>query len=231
MYCIKCGVELADSEKLCPLCSTEVYHPHLHRPDALPLYPRTSDPAPRWNPAGALFVITMLFLLPVLLCLLGDIRVHGRVIWSGYVAGALGVCYTAFVLPAWFRRPNPVIFTPAVCVAIGLYLLYINLLTGGSWFLSFAFPVMGGLTLLITALTALLYYVRRGYLYIFGGFSVLLGCFMLLTEFLLRFTFHRPGFPTWSLYPLTALVLLGLMLIFIALCRPLRESLERRFFL
>ena len=27
MYCIKCGVELADSEKSCPLCQTPVFHP------------------------------------------------------------------------------------------------------------------------------------------------------------------------------------------------------------
>lgn len=231
MYCIKCGAELADSENRCPLCATEVYHPGLPRPDAVPLYPRITDPAPRWNPLGVLFVITALFLLPILLCLFGDIRVHGTVTWSGYMAGGMVVFYTAFILPGWFRRPNPVIFTPAIFVAIGLYLLYINLFTGGHWFLSFAFPVIGGLTLLTTALAALLHYVRRGYLYILGGFFIALGLFMLLAEFLLRFTFHRPGFPTWSLYPLTALVLLGLMLIVIALYRPLRESLARRFFL
>lgn len=27
MYCIKCGVKLADSEKKCPLCNTIVCHP------------------------------------------------------------------------------------------------------------------------------------------------------------------------------------------------------------
>ena len=31
MYCIKCGVELADSEKRCPLCGTPVFHPDLPR--------------------------------------------------------------------------------------------------------------------------------------------------------------------------------------------------------
>ena len=29
MYCIKCGVELADSERVCPLCGTRVFHPDL----------------------------------------------------------------------------------------------------------------------------------------------------------------------------------------------------------
>ena len=31
MYCIKCGVELADTEKQCPLCGTLVYHPELEQ--------------------------------------------------------------------------------------------------------------------------------------------------------------------------------------------------------
>mgnify|MGYP001071229356 CR=1 FL=1 len=27
MYCVNCGVELADSETVCPLCGTRVFHP------------------------------------------------------------------------------------------------------------------------------------------------------------------------------------------------------------
>ena len=26
MYCVKCGVELGDSEKTCPLCGTSVFY-------------------------------------------------------------------------------------------------------------------------------------------------------------------------------------------------------------
>ena len=48
MYCIKCGVELADSEKVCPLCGTRVFHPDLPLPDGEAPYPadarrRTED--------------------------------------------------------------------------------------------------------------------------------------------------------------------------------------------
>ena len=39
MYCIKCGVKLADSEKKCPLCNTVVYHPDLQQNEVKPLYP------------------------------------------------------------------------------------------------------------------------------------------------------------------------------------------------
>ena len=66
------------------------------------------------------------------------------------------------MLPFWFRRPNPVIFIPAAAAAAALYVLFICLDTGGSWYLSFALPVIGGWTLLVTAAAALLRYVRGG---------------------------------------------------------------------
>ena len=37
MYCVKCGVQLADTEKSCPLCGTRVYHPDLVQAEATPL--------------------------------------------------------------------------------------------------------------------------------------------------------------------------------------------------
>ena len=39
MYCIKCGVELKDSEEKCPLCGTVVFHPDMKRPDGEKPYP------------------------------------------------------------------------------------------------------------------------------------------------------------------------------------------------
>ena len=39
MYCVNCGVELADSETVCPLCGTRVFHPDLSRPQADAPYP------------------------------------------------------------------------------------------------------------------------------------------------------------------------------------------------
>ena len=37
MFCVKCGVALADSEKVCPLCGTRVFHPDLPQPQGDPL--------------------------------------------------------------------------------------------------------------------------------------------------------------------------------------------------
>ena len=141
MYCIKCGVRLSDTEKNCPLCATRCYHPDLPRPSATPLYPVNHQP--HFSPTGAMSAITVLFLIPLLICLLCDLRINSAVTWSGYVMGAIVLIYEIFFLPGWFRKPNPVIFVPCGFAAVALYLLYINFYTGGTWFLPFAFPLVG----------------------------------------------------------------------------------------
>lgn len=230
MYCVNCGVKLSDTEKQCPLCGVTAYHPDIQRDEEKPLYPREKLPAHQVSSRTALIVVTTAFLLPVLITLLCDLQISGRVSWSGYVIGALLTAYVIIVLPGWFRRPNPVVFTACSFLVIGLYLLYIDLAVGGDWFLSFAFPVTGGVGLIVTAVVTLLRYVRRGALYIIGGALMALGAFMLLMEFLLCVTFAL-RFVGWSLYPLVALVLLGGMLIFLAINRTAREKMERKFFI
>lgn len=230
MYCMQCGVKLADTEKTCPLCGTVCYHPDIPRPQAEPLYPQNRQPQPQVSPSGVMSALTILFLIPVLITLLCDLRINGTVTWSGYAAGAIALAYEIFLLPGWFRRPNPVIFVPCGFTAVGLYLLYIDLHTGGDWFLSFAFPLVGGLCVIFTTLITLLRYVKRGKLFIFGGCTMALGAFMPLIEFLAVRTFHSP-MAAWSVYPFVALLLLGGYLIFLGICRPARESMERKFFI
>ena len=232
MYCIKCGVELADSEKSCPLCQTPVFHPLLTRPEGEAFYPANQNPARKIRPWGWLIVVTaVLFLLPSIVTVLIDLQVRGSITWSGYVVGALQMLYVIAVLPTWFHRPNPVIFVPCSFLSMGLYLLYINLVTDGQWFLTFAFPVLGGLGLIITTVVTLCRYIHRGRLYVFGGSAITLGLFMPVMELLLNHTFHRTRFVAWSLYPLSALVILGIILLVVALCKPVRESFSKRFFL
>ena len=231
MYCIKCGVKLSDNQKVCPLCETVVFHPEIKPSNDDPLYPPQQHPAPQVQSQAALVVITTLFLLPLLITALCDLQLHNAITWSGYVVGALLVSYVCIVLPFWFRQPNPVVFVPCGFAAIGLFLLYISIATGGGWFLSFAFPVTGAVGLIVTAVVALLKYVGKGQLYIFGGALITLGAFMPVMELLLNMTFGFTRGLVWSGYPLVALVLLGGMLIFLAIYRPARETMERKFFL
>lgn len=230
MYCIRCGVALADTEKQCPLCNTVVYHPELHQPACAPLYPQ-EQPAIQKKPWGILLIITLLlFLLPISICIVCDKQINGMIDWSGFVTGALLLMYTVTVLPRWFSCQKPLIFTPLSFVAVGLYLLYINHATNGNWFVSFALPVTACFGLLVTAVVVLSIYLPKARLYIFGGAFLALGGLMLLLEFLLHTTFHLPAVGTWSFYPLIVFSLLGIGLLLIALLPPVRQSLHRKFF-
>lgn len=231
MYCINCGVKLADSEKKCPLCGTVVFHPELVRDSSEDLYPREKYPAEEKRSFFPQVLLTALFLLPMLVVLICDLQYSPAVTWSGFVIGALVVGYVWCILPTWFRDPNPVIFVPCSFAAIGLYLLYIDLATAGGWFLPFAFPVTGCITLIVTAVVALMRYLPRGRFYIFGGAVIALGGFMPVLELLLSLTFEDTAFVGWSFHPLVALGLLGGLLIFVGAYRPAREALERKFFI
>ena len=230
MYCIKCGAELADGQTVCPLCETKVYHPDFPLTDK-PTYPRGEFPSEEINRRGILFVITILALIPLVLPMIFEYSFWGRIDWSGYVAGAVLLGYVGLILPLWFKNPNPVVFVPCDFAAAAVYLLYISFQTDGGWFLSFAFPVTGSLCLITTALITLTRYIRRGRLYIYGGWLMIMGVWTVLVEFFLRLTFEVEHVHiVWSQYPLIVFFLLGMMLIVIAIVKPIKESLRRIFF-
>ena len=229
MYCIKCGVELADTEKHCPLCKTEVFHPELTQKEATPTYPPYRKIKRRINRRGVLFALSLIYLMLISQLFVCEYTIFKDVHWSLYAVGGLILSYVAVILPLWFYRPNPVIFVPCDFAAAMIYLWSINALSGGNWFLTFACPTVFAAGILVTAVIALSRYLNKGYLFIFGSASILFGAFLVMMEILLYITFPF-NFYFWSVYPLIGFVLLGVALIIIGICRPLRESLTKKFF-
>lgn len=231
MYCAKCGVKLDDSLAACPLCGTRAYHPDIDRTPTDGSFPREKYPALAKRSFLTQVVFTVLFLLPLLIVPVCDFQFTGQITWSGYVIGAVLLGYLIFVLPTWFRKPNMVIFVPCSFVGVLLYLLYIDLINHGGWFLSFAFPVTGGIGLITTAVVVLVKYVPKGSLYTFGGAFIALGGYMVLVEWLMDLTFQIEKFAGWSLYPMIVLVIFGGLLLYLAIHRPAREALQRKTFI
>ena len=228
MYCVKCGVELADSEKSCPLCKTPVYFPDL--PDNSERnYPEFVSVNERVSPRGVYFVLSFLFGIGAVISAMCDLMLNDEVLWGGYVVGALLLSYVTVLLPLWFRRRSPAIFAPVDFLVLLIYLYYINASLGGDWFFSFALPVTGGVAAIVLPSVIVGHYVRRGYLYIAGGALIASGGFALLLEWLLNVNFQLSDRIMWAYFPMTALVLFGIMLIVIAIVKPFRESL-RKFF-
>ena len=227
MYCVKCGVELADSESKCPLCHTPISYPGYVAKEEEKPYPRFEKPE-TVNPRGIYFILSFAFVIAAVISFVADLNMGNGITWSGYVLGGIGLFYVLFILPAWFNKYNPAIFIPVDFAAIGLYLFYINLATDGRWFNTFALPVTGIITLIVSSITILCYYLKRGYLYIFGGALIGAGAFCPAIETLSIITFNQTPM-LWSIYPLIALFLIGMMLIVIGIVKPFRESLCRIF--
>ena len=232
MFCIKCGLELSEGQEICPACGTKVYHPDFPIDPSHPTYPKKEFPSEEFNPKGLMFVLTVLFGLGFLLPMLFEISWHRTVTWSGIVSGAILLAYLCFLLPCWFKKPSPAIFIPSSFVAILLYLLYIDLSTPeNKWFLSFAFPVVGTLGLIVTATASLIHYLRRGKLYIFGGSFIVLGMWTMLIEFFIYLTFGFKSAVDWSVCSCATLFIVGMTLIIIAIVKPLKESLHKIFYI
>ena len=228
MYCVKCGVELADSQDSCPLCQTPVYYPDRDRNLEKP-YPTHTTSAERVSPKGFCFIVTFFCVIAMAVCLVCDINFDMEFGWSGYVIGGILLAYIILILPTWFRRGHPIIFVPCDFLAAAVFLMYICYATGGNWFWSFALPLTASIALIVCTVVILSLTIRRGYLYISGGALIATGWFAILIEFLSNVTFSIYDSFTWSLYPAITLTLLGLMLIIIAIVKPFRESLAKFF--
>jgi len=229
MYCINCGAKLENTEKICPLCGMKVYHPEISADTKNALYPEGRMPKIKHRSNTFNGAVIIMFLIPMVVSFLADFHFDRKLGWFGYVFGALILGYVTFALPLWFEKPNPVIFTPCVFAAIEGYLCYINGITGGDWFLSFAFPVAGGFGIISTAFVTLNRYLKKGRLYIWGGAFTLTGGFIMLIEFFMSITF-KIKFMGWSLYPFAVLILLGGLLFYLAINKSARETMERKLF-
>ncbi len=229
MYCVKCGVKLDDSLERCPLCGTPVWRPE-EAVDPTRSFSGIYPQKQRNERLAVVSFLTALSLLASFILLRICLRLYGSVGWAGYATLAIALGYVLFLLPLWFRSPNPIIFLPIDHAAVGGYLLYVCLKTSGHWFLSFAFPVVCMSCLLLTTLVVLLKYVQGGRLFIIGGWIIAAGGLSILVEFFQHITFGSRMF-TWSLYVVSPCAALGIFLLLAGMIRPLRGYLERRFFL
>ena len=230
MYCIKCGVELSDGQEICPICNTRVYHPDLPV-QASPTYPKRDFASEAFNRQGLLLAITLLLSIPLLLPLVFDVIWHAQSTWSGFVTGGVVLGSVVFLLTLWFKRPNPAVFVPCDFAALLLYLFYIDLQINGGWFWGFALPVTATLGVIVTATATLSHYCKGAGLYIWGGGIIGVGIWTVLIEFLIFSTFAVRSAVWWSLCSFLSLFLLGMLLIVVAIIKPLKESLYKIFFI
>ena len=230
MYCVRCGVRLQEGVKACPLCGTPVWCPEAGERGPAATY---SDRYPVYSRQKRLTVmasLTVALLAAMVACFSIALNTTGQMGWSFYVIAGTTAFYLAFLLPLWFRRPHPMIFVPVAFLSLCLLLFLLCAYTGGRWFWTFAFPLTGLMAILTIGAVALYRYVKRGTIFITGGLLIAIGGGCMLAELFQYLTFHTPMF-SWSLYAAAVFLLFGGFLILAGIVRPLREHLERKFFI
>ncbi|MBI9100126.1 MAG: hypothetical protein JEY91_16710 [Spirochaetaceae bacterium] len=146
-YCSRCGVEVDEEVKKCPLCSTNIQE---LTPEISPFskYPEKTAPhsiAPKRNKKemrrmAAIFV-TFGLLIPASIAIAADVVINGTVTWGSYTISSLIYIWVLILLPLLYYR-RPVLTLLAYYLSTLFYLYSIDTFSGGLfWFTGLAFPI------------------------------------------------------------------------------------------
>ena len=234
-YCVECGVKLAESEPICPLCQTPVINPRRTESAAeLPLVFPPATPVSaadkRVRKNNILAIASAVYLLPVAIVALVDLSVSGAFTWSRFALCGLVLFYGYVFCPLWMKK-----HVIRRCVPLyGLLTLFgcwcTNYWTGGAWFIPFALP----LTVVITSLTGMIFIiVRHSPWRVCANAAVAvisIGATTLYVDFLVAQSFFYGRPLTWSLYSAAFCAVLGAVLLILDRNPIVRQKLRRKFF-
>ncbi len=232
-YCVNCGVELADSERRCPLCGTEVVNPAKPAVRVYDYpYPRQVEALTRRIDKRFLVsIVGTLLLLPVLICAVCDLLTGGGISWSLYVAGGAVLLFTVVFVPMLFKKRRVWLNLTLDLLVTAAYVGGICLVSGGSWFWTLGLPLVaasGSLAVFLAVLfglgSARELLVRVAFV-LFGS-----GLLAVVIDLLIKLYLGQPPVPGWSLFVLAPCALLGVAALLLRRKNNFKEEIRRRFY-
>lgn len=232
-YCVNCGVELAEGERVCPLCQTEVVNPAKpwKEPSIRP-YPRQMEIIVKHvDRQFAAALLGLVLLIPILVTLLCDLLPDGQISWSAYVLGSVAMVMIWVLVPMASRRYHWLLFLGLDGLSTACFLWAVCHVAGGRWFWPLALP----LTAAVTALLLLLVYLFRrpwGRDPLVRTALILLAAGLLVMSAELAidlFRFGRVSFG-WAPYALIPCWVLSAVAALISRQNKLRAEIEKRLF-
>jgi len=232
-YCVNCGVELAESEKQCPLCGVAVQNPAApwHEPRKRPYPHRLDEITRRADKRYFLSVAAVLLSIPMLVTMVSDLLAGGGITWSGYVLGSIGLVFVFVFMPLSSDRPHIALCIFVDTLATALFLFLVETLMQGKWFLGLGLPITliaGGMAIFCEIL---FHKARMGLFARLAVVFILLGLFTVCLEMLIDAFLLGHIALTWSPYSLVPCVVLALALLILNKRNRFREELKRRFFI
>lgn len=148
-YCVNCGVELDDSAKKCALCGTAVINPNKTNvkteETVAPFSKDSYVPAPV-NRRFIAFIVSVIFVVPNLVCFLTNAIFNQGTYWSSYVNSTSALLWILFVFPFLLKKINPYVLWAVDTLAAVGFVSFIKLMlkgtAGAEIFFSCALPVI-----------------------------------------------------------------------------------------
>ncbi|MCK4259305.1 MAG: hypothetical protein KAX49_10030 [Halanaerobiales bacterium] len=147
-YCVNCGVELAKTEKNCPLCNVEVINPAEENNSAnellFPLYKKIKkqvkkDKEP--NIMGGIIYSSFLS-IPIFITLVLDLLISKGITWSFYPIISVLLFGIFTMLPLFVIKNNPLGIVTIDTVAVLIFLLLLDCYTDAvTWAWYFVFGI------------------------------------------------------------------------------------------
>lgn len=227
-YCVNCGVRLAKSEHICPLCNTKVINPNKLKEEYIPAYSNQIEKFKTINYKFLAKLIILILLSLGAITVLCDLIITKRISWSIYV-----VCATLF-LSSHFTFPfnkNIYLSFSTILITTELLLFAIAYLNNGmEWYIYLVLPFIFILWCYIMICTRIIKKRRKGFL------RRVVVCLLFSSLALIAVEsgidlYNNKLHLTWSLYAALPITIISIILFIISFNRKLIEEIKQRIFI
>lgn len=161
-YCVNCGVELDKSAKKCALCKTPVINPNEPKKSGAEETPFAEKPfiPTQLKRRFVAYIVTMVLLIPNIVCTLVNAIFYAGAFWSFYVAATSFLLWVVFVFPFYTKKLRPYLMWGFDTVAVCFYVFFFFVMgyeRESAWYYTAALPII-----LTTSLLVLLYMLWTG---------------------------------------------------------------------
>ena len=231
-YCVNCGIELAPSEKSCPLCGTPVFNPRDPNPKR-DYHPHPKKVEKIIKDADRKYMVTLatIFLLvPVAISLICDWALTGGITWSAFVFTSAIIAFIFMLLPLWFKNPAPIFCALVDSVTVIWFLYTLNKLTEGHWFASLALPISSAVCAAAIIFVFIHNYGHAGKLAKLAVMFFISGATLVAIELAINHAVLGRYTLNWSLYTLVPCIALGICSLIIQHRSNLKERIRRKLY-
>jgi len=234
-YCVECGVRLADSEKICPLCNTKVINPnHPEDMEHDRPYPSRVQQINGLKRRELAWVVFLFLLVPVAATVIIDLLTGGvpfSLSWSVIVIGVGAMLAVWTLVPIIFPKLSVYLHMAIDSAAVaGLLAIIAAYLGDWQWCVGLGIPIVAATCIAACGMVAI---VRSSLLRPITRAAcacLVIGVFIVALELIIDHYTLGILAVTWSLYAIVPLVSLALLLLFISRKPGLMDELKRRLF-